>query len=118
MAFDAGMVRCVCSELSNKLCGGRIDKIHQPEKDEILLVIRSGSENYKLVISASANNARIHLGTDNKENPPTPPQFCILLRKHLSSGRITEITQLGFERVVRISVESNDEMGYPQKRHI
>ena len=118
MAFDAGMVRCVVSELSQKLVGGRIDKIHQPEKDEILFIIRSGSDNYRLVVSASANNSRVHLSSSVKENPPAPPQFCILLRKHLASGRIIDIAQQGFERVIRITVESKDDMGYPMVRRI
>lgn len=118
MAFDSAMVRAVVLELDSLLINARIDKIHQPEKDEIHLLLRNNGENYRLVISSSANNSRIHLSSIQKENPPTPYNFCILLRKQLTGGRISAIEQLGFERVIKITVESKDEMGYAQIRRI
>lgn len=118
MAFDSAMVHAVVCELSDLLINARVDKIHQPEKDEIHLLVRNNGENFRLVISSSANNSRIHLSSIQKENPPVPYNFCILLRKQLSGGRITSVTQLGFERVVKITVESKDEMGYSQIRNI
>ena len=69
MAFDAAMVRAIASELSEALCGSRIDKIYQPEKDEILLFLRGRDSTMRLLISASANTPRIHLSSVNKENP-------------------------------------------------
>ena len=116
MAFDAAMVRAVAWELSEAICGARIDKIYQPEKDEILLFLRGRDSTMRLLISASANTPRIHLSSVNKENPATPPQFCIMLRKHLSGGRIVSVEQLGFERVIKIAASSKDEMGYPIER--
>ena len=118
MAFDSAMVHAVVFVLSQLLINARVDKIHQPEKDEVHLLLRNNGENYRLVISSSANNSRIHLSTIQKENPPVPYNFCILLRKQLSGGRIASISQLGFERVVVITVESKNEMGYPQIRRI
>ena len=84
MAFDAGMVRAITTELNTKLAGARVEKIHQPEKDELLFLLHAGRENFRLTISASVNNPRIHLSTTAKENPAAPPLFCTLIRKHLS----------------------------------
>ena len=110
MALDAVAISAITSELK-ALEGGRIDKIHQPERDEIVIGIRTREEHFKLVLSASPAHPRIHLTTSAKENPKTAPLFCMLLRKHLASGRITEISQSGFERIVTITAESYDELG-------
>lgn len=118
MAFDAGMVAAVADELQRTAAGGRIEKVHQPEKDELLLLIHTESGNLRLTISASAGNPRIHLSTEVKENPSVPPMFCTLARKHLTGGRITEITQIGFERVIRISVSARDEMGFLSEKRL
>ena len=104
MALDAVAVRAVTEELKQEIINGRIDKIHQPEKDEICIHIRTYSESYRLVLSASSSQPRIHLTDTQKENPKTPPMFCMLLRKHLGSGRIVDIQQIGFERIVQITV--------------
>jgi len=112
MAFDAGMVHAVASELELKLSGGRVEKVNQPEKDEIVLLIHSGRENYKLSICAGANNPRIFLTSKSKENPATPPQFCTALRKYLTGARILSVKQMGFERVIEICFDSRDEMGF------
>ncbi len=111
MAFDAVTVRCLVNELQNKLINGRIDKIHQPEKDEITVHIRTVTDNYKLVISASPAHPRVHFTNISKKNPITAPMFCMLLRKHIGSGKITCIEQEGFERIIRFSIESYDEFG-------
>ena len=110
MALDAVAISAIIAELQ-ALVGARIDKIHQPERDEIVIGIRTREEHLKLVVSASPAHPRIHLTDGAKENPKSAPLFCMLLRKHLSSGRITAITQSGFERVVNISIESYDELG-------
>lgn len=111
MAFDAVTVSALVKELSDKLTGGRIDKIHQPEKDELIIHIRTFTDNYRLVLSAGSANPRVHLSTHAKKNPLTAPMFCMLMRKHIGSGKITAIEQVGFERIIRISIESYNELG-------
>ncbi len=112
MPFDGSVINSVIDELNQKLQNGRVDKIYQPEKDELILGIRGFKENYKLLLSASPNYPRIHLTNLNKSNPQVPPTFCMLLRKHLLGGRILSITQPNFERIIEIAFEGLDEMGY------
>ncbi len=111
MAFDAVIVRCLTQDLCEKLINGRIDKIHQPEKDEITINIRTPAHNYKLVLSASSAHPRVHFTNVSKKNPLTAPMFCMLLRKHIGGGKITAIEQVGFERIIKFSIESYDELG-------
>jgi len=111
MAFDGIVVKSIVEELKEKLKGGRIDKIFQPEKDEIILQIRSLSQNFKLILSANASYPRIHLTDFSKDNPLNPPVFCMVLRKHLSGGKILNIGFHDFERIVDIEVESINELG-------
>lgn len=111
MAFDAVTVRCLTKELCEKLINGRIDKIHQPEKDEITIHIRTLTDSFKLVISASSAHPRVHFTGVSKKNPITAPMFCMLLRKHIGSGKIIAIEQVGFERIIKFSIESYDELG-------
>ena len=118
MALDAVCIKALCGEISKKIINGRIDKIHQPERDEITLNIRTFTDNYKLVISAGSANPRIHFTSRQKKNPVTAPMFCMLLRKHLGSGKIINVEQMGFERIIKISVESYDELGDLTVKHI
>ncbi len=115
MAFDGIFVSALVAELQDKLIGGRIYKIYQPEVDEICLVVKSktqeGNAAYRLVISADAGIPLIYLTEKVKENPMVAPNFCMLLRKHIGNGRITEIRQYGFDRIVEISLEHLDDMG-------
>ena len=117
MALDAVAISALTKELQC-LNGGRIDKIHQPEKDEIVIHVRTYEESYKLVISASPAHPRIHLTKSVKENPKTAPLFCMLMRKHMGSGKIVGIKQCGFERIVKIAVESYDELGEKTVKYI
>lgn len=111
MAFDGLVVHAISDELSSKLVGGKIDKVYQPENDEIVLHIRNNKENFKLVLSASASNPRVYLSTNyKKENPINAPMFCMLLRKYIQSGNIVSVSQVGFERIIKITVESLDEL--------
>lgn len=110
MALDGFVISNVVSELKEKLVGGRINKIAQPEKDELILTIKA-KETYKLFISAGAGLPLIYLTPDNKTNPLVAPNFCMLLRKHLNSARILDITQPGLERIVDIKIEHLNEMG-------
>lgn len=112
MPFDGSVINSILFELNQKLQNGRIDKIYQPEKDELIIGIRGFQENYKLLISASSTFPRLHLTMENKSNPQTPPTFCMLLRKHLIGGRLVSINQPEFERIIEITIECQDEMGY------
>ncbi len=111
MAFDGIVTACIVNELQEVLAGGRIDKITQPERDEINIMIRNGGKNYRLLISASSSDPRMHITTEQKENPEKAPMFCMLLRKHLSSGKVISFTQPDFERVIKMQIESYDELG-------
>jgi predicted ribosome quality control (RQC) complex YloA/Tae2 family protein len=115
MAFDAGMVLAIASELDSRIVGARVEKVHQPERDEIVLLLHVGRENLRLVISASPSNPRIHLSTVSKENPSAPPMFCTMLRKYLTGAKVLSVRTLGFERIIFIDFEAHDDLGYPFK---
>ncbi|MCL2236333.1 MAG: NFACT family protein [Defluviitaleaceae bacterium] len=118
MAFDGIAVSALVAEIGEKLTGGRIDKITQPEKDEIVLAVRSQGANHKLLLTANATFPRIHLTAKHKESPAVAPMFCMLLRKHIGSGRIVKITQPGLERVVSIHIEGRNEMGDLEEKQL
>lgn len=109
MAFDGIVTQAITHELKNDLIGGKIDKIHQPDKNTILLGIYSNSIHYALNICIDAHNCRINLTTNSKENPLVAPNFCMLLRKHLISGKISTIKMYGLERLVKINIETINE---------
>lgn len=111
MAFDGITMACVVQELNEKLLDGRVYKIAQPEKDEILLTIKAGGTQQRLSLNADASLPLIYLTQENKKSPMTAPNFCMLLRKHIQNGRIIKIDQPGLERVVRFEIEHLDEMG-------
>ena len=111
MAFDGITMACVVQELNEKLLDGRVYKIAQPEKDEILLTIKAGRTQQRLSLNADASLPLIYLTQENKKSPLTAPNFCMLLRKHIQNGRIVKIDQPGLERVVRFEIEHLDEMG-------
>ena len=111
MAFDGLVIASLTHELRERLLGGRINKIYQPEGDELILTIKNNRENYRLLISASASLPLIYLTGENRTNPLTAPNFCMLLRKHLAGGKILDITQPEMERIVRFEIEHLDEMG-------
>lgn len=115
MPFDAYFLTAVVQELKPILLGARIDKIQQPSRDTVLLQLR-GRE--KLLLSANVNRPRIHLTQASFDNPAQPPMFCMLLRKHLSGGRIAELTQPTAERVLRLSFDCTDEMGVPCRKEL
>ena len=116
MPFDGSVVHSIVSELNNKTIAGKIDKIYQPEKDELIIHIRNYKDNNKLLLSASPSFPRVHLTSDNKSNPAVPPSFCMLLRKHLLGGRIVSVRQPDFERIIEIDIECFDELGYSAHR--
>ena len=111
MPMDGLTLGFAARELHQLLSGGRIDKITQPEKDSIILLIRNAATNYQLLLCASPNNARCHITQQKFSNPLEPPMFCMLLRKQLMSGRILSVRQIGGDRVIHIDVDVVDEMG-------
>ena len=118
MAFDAGMLACVVHEIALVARGGRIEKIYQPERDEIILQMRTTCGGKRLLINAGSNCPRIGFTSVSKENPMQAPMFCMLLRKHLTGACLSEIEQLGFERVVKLKFDTRDEMGFECKKHL
>ncbi|MCD8014229.1 MAG: NFACT family protein [Lachnospiraceae bacterium] len=111
MALDGIVLSNITAELSEKLVGGRISKIAQPEADELLLTIKSQSGQYRLLLSASASLPLIYLTNTNKPSPMTAPNFCMLLRKHIANGRILRIWQPSLERIIHFEIEHYNEMG-------
>ena len=110
MPLDAITLHALCEELKTAE-GARIDRVQQPEKDKILLPLRTHEGNRRLLISASASGARIHFTAESFENPAEPPMFCMLLRKHLIGARIRQIEQPDWERMLLIHLDTRDEMG-------
>ncbi|MBR6401492.1 MAG: NFACT family protein [Firmicutes bacterium] len=111
MAFDGITINSIVTELREKLTGGRVDKIYQPESDEIIMSVRSLGKNYKLLLTANPSHPRLHLTGESRENPQEPPLFCMVLRKHIQGGKILDITQPNFDRIVNIKIEALNEMG-------
>ena len=110
MALDGAFLHAVKKEL-NILIGGRIDKIHQPSREEVIIAFRIKGGSCKLLISAAANSARVHITSSVIENPKVPPMFCMLLRKHLGSGKLLDIRQDGLERILYFDFEAMNELG-------
>ncbi|XCP83989.1 NFACT RNA binding domain-containing protein [Roseburia hominis] len=111
MAFDGITIANIVKELNDTILNGRINKIAQPETDELLLTIKTPNGLKRLSISASASLPLIFLTEENKPSPMTAPNFCMLLRKYVGSGRITAITQPSLERIIQIDIEHLDELG-------
>ena len=117
MAFDAFFLTAVLDEIRQKAIGARVEKIHQPGRDTVILLLRCESGREKLIFAPNPAAPRLHLTTANPENPDQPPMFCMLLRKHLSGARLSEITQPAMERAATFTFDCTDEMGFPvQKR--
>ena len=118
MPLDALCLTAVAEELRRAVVGGKIDKIYQPTRDEIVLFLRGQGENLKLLLSANPGHPRAHLTTLNRENPDKPPMFCMLLRKHLLGGRILELNQPPLERILDFKLETIDELGDRVERRL
>lgn len=113
MPLDAVCLQAVVSELQPKLLGVRIDKVQQPAKDQVILLLRG---NLRLLLNAGANSPRIQLTEQQRDNPAEPPMFCMLLRKHLVGARIANLKQPKLERLVEIDLDITDDLGQPGKR--
>lgn len=111
MALDGIATAAIVHELKTNLIGGRIDKIHQPVSDEIRFTVRGIGVVHKILASANSSTPRIHITQTSKENPMTAPLFCMVLRKHIGGGKIVDICQPEFERIIIIKIESTNEMG-------
>ena len=110
MAFDGFINKSVVTELNTCLIGGKINKVYQPNKDEIILNIYSNSNNYNLDICINSNNCRINLTSYKKANPKQASAFCMLLRKHLIGGKITSINSIGLDRIIVINIKTYNEL--------
>ena len=111
MAFDGVVISNIVRDMNDRLVGGRIYKIYQPEADEINLVIKNLGSTFRVMLNSSATLPLVYFLDENKKNPMTAPNFCMLLRKHVGNGRITGITQPGFERIIEIQIEHLNDMG-------
>lgn len=118
MAFDAGMLAATLNEISKTAVPGRVEKVLEPSRDEIVFLIHAESGNVRLSISASTNTPRINITSEVKENPAVPPMFCMLLRKHLTGARLTSVRQLSFERAAELTFDTRDELGYRCEKYI
>lgn len=111
MAFDGITVAALVKEISTRTKGTRIYKISQPEPDELILTIKGNSEQFRLLLSADASLPLVYITSSSKSAPLQAPNFCMLLRKHLSNAKILSVTQPGLERIIRFELEHLDEMG-------
>ena len=111
MAFDGIIASSVINELKNNLNNSRIEKIHMPTKNDIVLIFHCNREKLKLLISIDASNARFHFTKQSKDNPAKAPQFCMVLRKYIQGAKILDIKQFGLDRVVAIELENINELG-------
>lgn len=110
MALDGAFLYSIKNEL-DFFIGGRVEKVHQPSKEEIIISIRTKKGSYKLMLSSNAGSARVHITNIAVDNPNVPPMFCMLLRKHLGSGKLIAIRQDGLERILFIDFECVNELG-------
>ena len=110
MALDGVFLNQVKNELT-PLIGGRVDKIHQPSREELLITLRTRDGAYRLLFNTGAGTARVHATKADIDNPKVPPMFCMLMRKQLSSGKLTDIRQDGFERILYFDFDSSNELG-------
>ncbi len=118
MAFDAYFLSAVLDDIRDVATGARVEKIHQPSRDTIILLLRTDKGRQKLLLAANPAAPRLQLTTANPENPDQPPMFCMLLRKHLAGARLAEISQPPMERCANFSFDCTDEMGYPVQKKL
>lgn len=118
MPLDAVTLRAALGELDEGLAGGRIEKVYQPDREEVVLAIRGKAGAKRLLISVSAAAPRIHLIGSSPENPASPPMFCMLLRKHIQGAKIVSVSQPALERMAVIELDATDELGVPCKKYL
>ena len=118
MAFDAFFLSAVLREVREKCIGARIDKIHQPSRDTLIIHMHSREHRTRLLFAANPTAPRLHLTTSSPENPAEPPMFCMLLRKHLMGAKLAEISQPPMERAATFTFDCTDEMGFPVQKKL
>lgn len=118
MPLDAICLTAVAAELRRAVIGGKVDKIYQPTRDEVVLHMRIGQGNVRMLLSANPQHPRAHLTETPRENPDTPPMFCMLLRKYFLGGRILAITQPSMERLLEFQFETLSELGDRVERRL
>ena len=118
MAFDAFFLSAVLGEVREKCIGARIDKIHQPSRDTLILHMHSREHRTKLLFAANPTAPRLHLTASSPENPAEPPMFCMLLRKHLMGAKLADISQPPMERAATFTFDCTDEMGFPVQKKL
>jgi len=118
MAFDAFFLTAVLDEIREKTGGARVEKIHQPSRDTLILHLKGQGGRHKLLFAANPAAPRLHLTNSTPENPPEPPMFCMLLRKHLSGARLVDIQQIPMERWAGFTFDCIDEMGDPVQKKL
>ncbi len=118
MPFDALFLSAVRRELQTQLLSCRVDKVQQPQRDTLILSLRGAQGGGRLLLTASPNHPRIHLTTAPAENPAQPPMFCMLLRKHLTGGRLVSLSQPNCERLITLTFDCIDEMGSPTRKQL
>ena len=118
MAFDAFFLSAVLEEVKEHCIGARIDKIHQPSRDTLILHMHSREFRTKLLFAANPTAPRLHLTTASPENPAEPPMFCMLLRKHLMGAKLAEVSQPPMERAATFTFDCTDEMGFPVRKKL
>ena len=118
MAFDAFFLSAVLDEVRDRCMGARVEKIHQPSRDTLILHLRCKEGREKLLFAANPTAPRLHLTSASPENPAEPPMFCMLLRKHLMGAKIAEISQIPMERCATFTFDCTDEMGFPVQKKL
>ena len=118
MPLDAVFLTGLTRELETRITGAKIDKVQQPERDLLLLSLRTHDGNAKLLINGGVGSARVHVTQGSFENPQEPPMFCMLLRKHLVGARIESLEQPDFERLLVLKLDARDEMGAAVKKQL
>ncbi|MDY4581253.1 MAG: NFACT family protein, partial [Candidatus Faecousia sp.] len=118
MAFDAVYLSAVLEEVRQRCTGARVDKIHQPSRDTLILHLRGRDSREKLLFAANPTAPRLHLTGASPENPAEPPMFCMLLRKHLTGARIVSISQPEHERMLELEIDTHDELGFAARKKL
>ncbi|MCL2588769.1 MAG: NFACT family protein, partial [Oscillospiraceae bacterium] len=118
MSLNATLLTALLEELRPALVGARIDKIQQPQRDQVLLTLRGKGQGGKLLLATGSGSARLHLTEQQFENPQSPPMFCMLLRKHLSGAKLIAMEQPPHERIVRLKFDTYNELGEPSQKEL
>ena len=113
MALDGAFVHFLTKELKDELCGARVSQIHQPNRDELIVAVRTFNGNKKLLISARANSPRVNFTKNAPENPASPPMLCMLLRKRLCGAKIFDVRQPDLERIIFLDFDATNDLGDP-----